>query len=228
MLTSGGTEVVFLLHVEGHRTAPSVRDAVLAALHTTPGILAIEAYSPLRFFVGHQVAWQARISALTAAEISELAGAGSVSAGAHGGRRADDVDRAIIGVLADDGRATVARVAGAVGVSESNARRRLDRLRACSLVYFDVVVDERVLGYEELVLIWMQVPLDQLDELGRRVATHAPVAMATALSGNYDLLVAAACRDRDELYDYLTGDLARTIGSAPFRTSPVLELVKRG
>jgi DNA-binding Lrp family transcriptional regulator len=228
MLTSGGTEIVFLLHVEGHRTAPSVRDALLAALHATPGILGIEAYSPLRFFVGHQVAWQARMSALAPAEVDAFSGAAPATPRVRHDQVTDDLDRAIMDVLTDDGRAPIARVALSVGASESSVRRHLDRLVARSIIYFDVVIDERLLGYQELTLIWLQVPLNQLDDLGRRVATHAPVAMVTAMSGNYDLLIAAASRNRDELYDYLTGELAQTIGSAPFRTSPVLELVKRG
>lgn len=228
MLTSGGTEIVFLLHAEGHRTAPSVRDALLAALHTTPGILGVEAYSPLRFFVGHQIAWQARMSALARGEIDALAGTETAPTRTHHDQTIDDLDQAIIDVLADDGRASIARVALHVGASESSVRRRVDRLLTRALVYFDVVIDERLLGYQELALIWLQVPLNQLDDLGRRVATHAPVAMATAMSGNYDLLIAAASHNRDELYTYLTGELAQTIGSAPFRTSPVLEIVKRG
>lgn len=72
------------------------------------------------------------------------------------------------------------------------------------------------------------MPLNQLDSIGHEIATHAPVAMATALSGNYDLLLTAASTDQNDLYDYLTGALAQTIDSAPFRTSPVLELIKRG
>lgn len=227
MLTSGGTEIVFLQHSNDQKEE-SDGDALLAALRATPGILGIEAYSPLRFFVGDEVPWQARMQALTSAETDALTRAQPEPAPRTQEPELDQLDNAIIAVLTDDGRASAVRIATAVGASESSVRRRIDRMLTQSLIHFDVVIDERLLGYQELTLIWLQVPLNQLDSIGHEIATHAPAAMATALSGNYDLLLTAASTDQNDLYDYLTGALAQTIGSAPVRTSPVLELIKRG
>lgn len=227
MLTSGGTEIVFLQQSDDQEQ-PGERDALLTALRATPGILGIEAYSPLRFFVGGQVPWQARMRALTTAEADALTPARPTPSDHDGESGLDRLDHAIIDVLSENGRATAARSAAVVGASESSVRRRIDRMLARSLIHFDVIIDERLLGYQELTLIWLQAPLNQLDDIGHQIATHAPVAMVTAMAGNYDLLIAAASTDQNDLYDYLTGELARTVGSTPFRTSPVLELVKRG
>lgn len=227
MLASGGTEIVFLQQSNDHKESND-GDTLLAALRATPGILGIEAYSPLRFFVGGEVPWQARMRALTGAEADALIRARPGPAPGTQGPELDRLDNSIITVLADDGRTSAARIAAAVRASESSVRRRIDRMLTRSLIHFDVVIDERLLGYQELTLIWLQIPLNQLDSIGDEIATHAPVAMATAMSGNYDLLLTAASTDQNDLYNYLTGALAQTIGSAPFRTSPVLELVKRG
>lgn len=227
MLTSGGTEIVFLQQSTDQQGL-AAEDALLTALRTTPGILGIEAYSPLRFFVGDQVPWEARMQALTANEVQALTPARPDPAGQDQKAELDRLDHAIIGALAKEGRASASRIAAMVGTSESSARRRIDRMRARSQIHFDVIIDERLLGYQELTLIWVQAPLNHLDSIGSQIAAHPPVAMATAMSGNYDLLIAAASAHQSDLYDYLIGDLAQAIGSAPFRTSPVLEVVKRG
>lgn len=139
----------------------------------------------------------------------------------------DRLDNVIIAVLADDGRASAARIGAAVGASKSSVRRRIDRMLTRSLIHFDVVIDERILDYQELPCLapgspqparqhW---PRDRHTRHGR--GGHSDVRQLRPL-------LTAASTDQDDLYDYPTGALAQTIGSGPFRTSPVLELVKRG
>ncbi|MDT7574163.1 MAG: hypothetical protein QOH17_496 [Pseudonocardiales bacterium] len=66
-----------------------------------------------------------------------------------------------------------------------------------------------------------------LDETGRAVAGHAPVALAAATSGSSNLLLAVGCRDTADLYDYL----ARRLGPLPavtaIHSAPVIRTVKR-
>jgi DNA-binding Lrp family transcriptional regulator len=60
----------------------------------------------------------------------------------------DHVDHAIVEVLLADGRATYAKVGGAVGLSVAATKRRIDRLVKDNVIRgFTAVVDPQVLGW---------------------------------------------------------------------------------
>lgn len=61
----------------------------------------------------------------------------------------DAVDHAIVETLLADGRATYAKVGGAVGLSVAATKRRVDRLLASEAIRgFTAVVDPQVLGWK--------------------------------------------------------------------------------
>ena len=64
----------------------------------------------------------------------------------------DDLDLRILEQLQEDGRASFARIAAALGVSEGTVRTRVGRLTRSNLVKFVADIDPRDLGLVEVYL----------------------------------------------------------------------------
>src|SRR3712207_8726578 len=67
----------------------------------------------------------------------------------NGGRQVvlDDVSRAIIEQLQEDGRRSYARIASAVGLSEAAVRQRVQRLLDAGVMQIDAVTDPMQVGF---------------------------------------------------------------------------------
>ena len=84
----------------------------------------------------------------------------------------DTLDRKIITLLETNGRASNARIARDVGVSEGTVRRRLKRLIQDNIINVVALPDPGKLGYNSEAIIGVQVDPDQVDA-GRRKAVFA-------------------------------------------------------
>jgi DNA-binding Lrp family transcriptional regulator len=103
----------------------------------------------------------------------------------------DQLDRSIIGMLLDDGRATFAEIGGRVGLSAPAVKRRVDRLVASGAIAgFTVRVDPSLLGwategYVELYCRGSTSP----SEILRAVEKHPEVVSASTVTGDADAIV---------------------------------------
>ena len=82
----------------------------------------------------------------------------------------DELDRKIIEILQLDGRASNARIAREVGVSEGTVRRRLRRLIQDNVVKIIAVPNLDKMGYSTAALIGLQTAPGQLDGVADVVA----------------------------------------------------------
>ena len=106
-------------------------------------------------------------------------------------------------------------------------RRRIDELRRCGLLYFEVDIDNRVLGLNEHALLWLSVEPARLEEAGSALATHPEIPFAAATTGPTNLVASAVFRDTRHLYAYLTGELAALPGVSSVQTAPIIGTLKR-
>jgi DNA-binding Lrp family transcriptional regulator len=165
-------------------------------------------------------------SADALAEVAPAPGTGQawVPAGATVLRAEDD---ALIAALARDGRATVAELAAATHWHESTVRRRIDELRQAGLLYFDIDIDDAVLGVNANVMLWLKVEPASLDAAGHAVAAHPEIPFAAATTGPTNLAVSAVFRDTRQLYAYLTTRLAELPGLQSVESAPIIGTIKR-
>jgi DNA-binding Lrp family transcriptional regulator len=136
-------------------------------------------------------------------------------------------DDQLIAELAHDGRTPVADLAAATHWHESTVRRRIEELRQAGLLYFDLDIDDAVLGVTASVMLWLKVEPASLDAAGRAVAAHPEVPFAAATTGPTNLAVSAVFRDNRHLYSYLTTRLADLPGLQSVETMPMIRTVKR-
>jgi DNA-binding Lrp family transcriptional regulator len=189
-LYSGGAELVFSLQAR----SPEQRNTLfLRGLPGSRHVTTITAQSVLHEFT--PVAYVGYASALSAAQLAALhqpepdpkprpepepeqselmeapgTGQARIPAGTAMLRAEDDL---LIDELARDGRTPVADLAAATHWHESTVRRRIEELRQAGLLYFDLDIDDTVLGVNANVMLWLKVEPASLDAAGRAVATTA-------------------------------------------------------
>jgi DNA-binding Lrp family transcriptional regulator len=224
-LYSGGTEIVCTLQAR----SPEQRNALfLQGLPGSRHVTAITAQSILHVFT--PVAYVGYASSLSDAQLSALGEAPGEDEDAwrpDGETVLRAEDDPLIAELARDGRASVADLAAATHWHESTVRRRIEELRRAGLLYFDIDIDDAVLGVAANVMLWLKVEPASLDAAGRAVAAHPEIPFAAATTGPTNLAVSAVFRDTRQLYAYLTTRLAELPGLQSVESAPIIGTIKR-
>ncbi|MFD0688975.1 Lrp/AsnC family transcriptional regulator [Actinomadura fibrosa] len=136
-------------------------------------------------------------------------------------------DRALLGALARDGRATHADLARATGWSESTVRRRTDALRRAGVLTFQVDIEPRRLGFHAEARLWMSVRPSALQTAATAMAAHPEVSFVALTTGPTNLVAAVNCRDTEDLARYLTERVAALDGITALESAPVIRAAKR-
>lgn len=114
----------------------------------------------------------------------------------------DRVDRAIMRVLAKDGRASVSRVAEEVGLSQSACTRRIQALEASGRIKaYGARFDHRALGFHVTALVDITLSTQVEEELAqfeRAVEQIDGVVECLLVSGVHDYRLKIICRDLDD------------------------------
>jgi len=112
----------------------------------------------------------------------------------------DDVSRAIIEQLQEDGRRPYARIATAVGLSEAAVRQRVQRLLDAGVMQIVAVTDPLQLGFAREAMVAIRTRGDAR-AVADALAEFAEVDYVVITAGSVDLLVEVVCEDDDQLLD---------------------------
>jgi DNA-binding Lrp family transcriptional regulator len=220
---SGGTEIACGTTA---RTAQERGALLLQRLPRTSRISSVTAHSQLHLFVGGRVGWPGAAEALSEEQVERLRPDPLPPAG-DGPVVLDDGDRVLLAALSLDGRTGHAELAGVTGWSESTVRRRMDRLAAGGVLYYDVDILPEALGYHTEARLWMSVRPAELASVGRALAGHVEISFAAATTGPTNLMAGVLCRDDQALYRYLTERIGALEGVERLETAPVIRTIKR-
>ncbi len=138
----------------------------------------------------------------------------------------DDVAKAIIEQLQQEGRRPYAAIGKAVGLSEAAVRQRVQRLVDSGVIQIVAVTDPLTVGFPRAAMIGircegdMTVVADQLESL-----TEVSYLVITA--GQYDLLVEVVCEDDDHLLEIITKHIRSIPGVVHTETFVYLKLRKQ-
>jgi DNA-binding Lrp family transcriptional regulator len=139
----------------------------------------------------------------------------------------DDIDRAMLELLAADARITNQRLAERIGVAPSNALSRLRALRQRGVIRgFHAEIDLAALGRPLQALIAVRLAVharEQIDAFTSAVRELPGVLMVFHLAGATDYLVWVAARDAQELRDFVVDHLATHSAVAHAETSLIYE-----
>ncbi len=221
-LASGGTEVICTVRARDD----AERDALLFdKLQRTPRVVSVSAHLMLHDFYGGRQGWFTKSGALDPDQVALLSpppprrGAGPVTL--------EPVDEALLAVLREDGRATLAELQAATHLSETAVRRRLENLRGSGALYIDMQFDLSRAGYGLHVLLWLTVAPAALSAVGTALGEHRNVVFASAVTGSSSLVAVTLFRATRELYHYLNDRVGVLDGVQHVETVPVLRQIKQ-
>lgn len=140
----------------------------------------------------------------------------------------DDLDRKIIELLQINGRASNARIARDVGVSEGTVRRRLRRLVQDEIIRVVAVPDPEKMGLSTVALIGIQADPNKLDDVAERLAALPETQYVSLTTGSFDLFIWVALPSSEELGNFLRHSVGVIDGVRRTETFVNLVIVKKG
>ena len=145
-------------------------------------------------------------------------------------RQFDKLDLAILRVLRNDSRRTLADIGVEVGLSSTACWTRIKRLEAAGVIKrYTVDIDQAKLGFRDSVIV--QVTLEShsdetLYEFGRALSDIPEVVEAYLVAGDYDYYIRLAVRDTRDYERLLREKLYRIPGIRHSKSHFVLRVLK--
>jgi Lrp/AsnC family transcriptional regulator for asnA, asnC and gidA len=112
----------------------------------------------------------------------------------------DDVGKAIVEQLQEDGRRSYATIARAVGLSEAAVRQRVARMQEAGVIQVVAVTDPLQLGFRRQAMVGVRADGD-VTTVADALAEMPEVDYVVITAGSFDVLVEAVCEDDDHLLD---------------------------
>ncbi|MEM1945370.1 MAG: Lrp/AsnC family transcriptional regulator [Nitrososphaerota archaeon] len=138
----------------------------------------------------------------------------------------DDLDRRIIQILYEDGRATYAEIGRKLKVSENTIRFRVERLMKSGVIRrVAALVDPRAVGLNNSAAVMLRIDPQHLESALKTLADMRDVYNIYQLSGDYDAIAVIMCRDLQHLQKLVT-DIKKIDGVADVNTLITLRVVK--
>lgn len=139
----------------------------------------------------------------------------------------DATDSQIIDILEGDGRASNAKIARKVGVSEGTIRRRLLRLVKDDVIKIKAVPDLAKMGYPTTALIGLQTAPGQLDAVADAITHMKDVHYVAITTGAFDVFACVAKPSTEELGVFLRTKIGTIPGVTRTETFVNLSIKKR-
>ncbi len=139
----------------------------------------------------------------------------------------DKLDRGIIELLQLDGRASNAKVARELGVSEATVRRRLIRLIQQDVLRITAVPNLEKLGYGTTALVKVQTRPDKADDVAEALAKLAEVEYSVVTTDSYAVFILVATESVEQLGNLLHTRIGRIDGVQKTQTFVNLSIKKR-
>jgi len=138
----------------------------------------------------------------------------------------DNLDRAIISHLQYNGRMPFTQIAERVNISEGAVRRRVKRLRDKGLMQIVAIVEPHELGWNEAVLIGINVQGDMTDEVANSIANLPEVTYLFQAAGEFNFFAEVYCKNREHFVDFLNNKLQKLPGVNQTQSFLILKMHK--
>jgi Lrp/AsnC family transcriptional regulator for asnA, asnC and gidA len=138
----------------------------------------------------------------------------------------DDVSKAIIEQLQQDGRRAYATIGKAVGLSEAAVRQRVQRLVDAGVIQIVAVTDPLTVGFPRAAMIGIRVEGD-MEIVADKLEALPEIDYLVITAGQYDLMVEVVCEDDDHLLDVINKRIRAIPGVVHTETFVYLKLRKQ-
>ncbi len=138
----------------------------------------------------------------------------------------DDVSKAIIEQLQQDGRRSYAAIGKVVGLSEAAVRQRVQKLIEGGVMQVVAVTDPLELGFARQAMVGVRVN-GPVESVADALSEIPEVDYVVITAGSYDLLVELVCESDDHLLELISGKIRTIAGVAGTETFMYLKLRKQ-
>jgi Lrp/AsnC family transcriptional regulator, regulator for asnA, asnC and gidA len=138
----------------------------------------------------------------------------------------DDLNKAIIEQLQQDGRRSYAAIAKAVGLSEAAVRQRVQRLLDAEVLQIAAVADPLQVGFRRQAMIGVHADGD-LRDVADALAALPEVNSVAITAGSFDILLGVVCEDDAHLLALLNDSVRSVPGVRDTETFLYLRLAKQ-
>ncbi|HEX2362982.1 MAG TPA: Lrp/AsnC family transcriptional regulator [Jiangellaceae bacterium] len=144
----------------------------------------------------------------------------------NSGMQLDEVSKAIIEQLQQDGRRAYATIGKAVGLSEAAVRQRVQRLLDAGVMQIVAVTDPLQVGFNREALIGVTVEGDVVP-VADAIADLPEVSYVVLTAGSFDVLCEVVCEDDDHLLDVINDRIRSISGVRSTQSFVYLKLRKQ-
>jgi len=138
----------------------------------------------------------------------------------------DDVSKAIIEQLQQDGRRPYAAIGKAVGLSEAAVRQRVARLQESGVMQVVAVTDPIQVGFSRAAMVGIRVDGD-VEAVAEHIESLPEVQYLVVCAGSFDILAEVLAEDDDHLLSVVGGKLRAIPGVRSTETFVYLKLRKQ-
>ncbi|MEX5631436.1 Lrp/AsnC family transcriptional regulator [Parafrankia sp. FMc2] len=138
----------------------------------------------------------------------------------------DDINKAIIEQLQQDGRRSYAAMATAVGLSEAAVRQRVQRLLDAGIMQIVAVTDPLRVGFRREAMVGVRVSGDTR-EVAEELARLPEVDYVVLTAGAFDILIELVAEDDEHLLSLINDQIRALPQVRETETFVYLRLVKQ-
>jgi Lrp/AsnC family transcriptional regulator for asnA, asnC and gidA len=138
----------------------------------------------------------------------------------------DDVSKAIIEQLQQDGRRSYAAIGKVVGLSEAAVRQRVQRLVESGVMQIVAVTDPMELGFARMALVGIRVT-GPVRPVAQALTELEEVAYVVVTAGSFDVLAEVVSANDEDLLEVISTGIRTIPGVASTETFVYLKLHKQ-
>lgn len=138
----------------------------------------------------------------------------------------DDVSKAIIEQLQQDGRRSYAAIGKVVGLSEAAVRQRVQRLIDGGVMQVVAVTDPIELGFARQAMVGIRVT-GPLEPVADAIGALTEVDYVVITAGSFDLMVEVVAESDEDLLRLISNDIRKIDGVLATETFMYLRLHKQ-
>jgi Lrp/AsnC family transcriptional regulator, regulator for asnA, asnC and gidA len=138
----------------------------------------------------------------------------------------DDLDRAIISELQQDGRRPYREIARNLETAEATIRFRAARLQESGVMSITAFAHPQELGSGQLATVFLRTTAADRKALALELSSWPEVMYLSSLAGHFDLMLQVVVEDTVQLHDLVGARLAQLPGVLETETLVELEIHK--
>jgi Lrp/AsnC family transcriptional regulator for asnA, asnC and gidA len=138
----------------------------------------------------------------------------------------DDVSKAIIEQLQQDGRRPYATIGKAVGLSEAAVRQRVSKLLETGVMQIVAVTDPLQVGFSREAMIGIEVDGD-MEAVADLLSLMDEISYIILTAGSFDIILEVVCEDDEALLEVINRKIRAIPGVRRTETFMYLKLRKQ-